>query len=538
MVKASGQIEQELRVLQDQTELMSSSLDPLYEGYLKALSDAGHRQLVMAAYYLCTQAYPDRFLALSWDDRNRLQQSLQVLSTQISEQLNQQRVQAKKLSRQRQNSDGLAFLQRLLESRMASAAGKKRVGKLRDDERFSDTSSRKQNRSTADLFDADEEDFIPSAEDDLEARAFEGDSGEDSAFDISALDMDDEHDDAPADALDVGDGASVSDRDGRDRADDEMDFEMEVPAADERLSLDEEEDLLAALEGLARRSMAIRGETDEDVTSNGETTVEADDEDPEEEEEQPLTPVHLVRQQMLLDRSIRDVFKAISAEANELLQKANVMPSFPRSLLAAATDSGGLGEPANAVPNVVRVSVRVMHGEAMLEAEEEDGLNEDDSPRSKRSNRAEDANSSDADRRDSDSDSQRERSRASRQGRSSRDRESQRRRLRRSDVPRSDLSRSERSARRGKGRRSQRIIPQDIIEIESLPELAAISLRLSEVEFTDPTVSAWRSRLRQKLGELKKLGVRYRKTQRSLETAQAEDAWRSSWTVHNPDANV
>lgn len=81
------------------------------------------------------------------------------------------------------------------------------------------------------------------------------------------------------------------------------------------------------------------------------------------------------------------------------------------------------------------------------------------------------------------------------------------------------------------------MMPQDVMQIDALPELAAISLRLSEVEFTDPTVSAWRGRLRQKLGELKKLGMRYKKTQRSLETAQAEDAWRSSWTVRQDDAS-
>ena len=60
-------------------------------------------------------------------------------------------------------------------------------------------------------------------------------------------------------------------------------------------------------------------------------------------------------------------------------------------------------------------------------------------------------------------------------------------------------------------RRMRRMMPREIIEIEALPELSAISLRLSEVEFTDPTVSAWRSRLRQKLGDLKKLGMRYKK---------------------------
>ena len=68
------------------------------------------------------------------------------------------------------------------------------------------------------------------------------------------------------------------------------------------------------------------------------------------------------------------------------------------------------------------------------------------------------------------------------------------------------------------------------MEIEALPEFAVVNLQLSEVEFSDPTVSVWRNRVRKELSKLKQLGMRYKKTQRSLETAQAEDAWRSSWT--------
>ena len=83
MVKASGQIEQELGALQQRTEEMSRALEPLYEGYLKALSEASGRQLMQAAYHLCTQAYPDKFLALSWDQRNQLQKAFQVLSAKI-----------------------------------------------------------------------------------------------------------------------------------------------------------------------------------------------------------------------------------------------------------------------------------------------------------------------------------------------------------------------------------------------------------------------------------------------------------------------
>jgi len=75
------------------------------------------------------------------------------------------------------------------------------------------------------------------------------------------------------------------------------------------------------------------------------------------------------------------------------------------------------------------------------------------------------------------------------------------------------------------------LIPHEMIEIEALPEFAVIHLQLSEVEFSDPTVSAWRTRVRKELANLKRLGMRYKKTQRSLETAKAEDAWRSSWTA-------
>ena len=64
-----------------------------------------------------------------------------------------------------------------------------------------------------------------------------------------------------------------------------------------------------------------------------------------------------------------------------------------------------------------------------------------------------------------------------------------------------------------------------------------ISMQLSEVEFSDHTVSAWRSRIRQEFENLKKLGSKYQKAQRALETAQAEDAWRASWTPRPEDTD-
>ncbi len=246
MVKASGQIEQELGLLQQKTEVMADALEPLYEGYLRALSEASKRQLVQAAYHLCTQAYPDKFLALSWDKRNQLQQALQAIATQIYEQLTQQRERAKTMSRRRQNNDGIAFLQRLLEARVAS----------------SNQAESNRSKSSEDEFDDELEDF----------EAIEGVLSEDREHGGGDRRRDEygdelfaeEYETISFDDSNLDDDLAVDDDDDDD---DEIDFEMEVPPADQRLSFDEEEDLLAALEGLARRSMTIKG-----ISSDGQSS--------------------------------------------------------------------------------------------------------------------------------------------------------------------------------------------------------------------------------------------------------------------------
>ena len=482
MVKASGQIEKELELLQRQTEAMANALEPLYDSYLKALSEAGKRQLVMAAYHLCTRAYPDKFLALSWEQRNQVQQGLQALSGQIYSQLNAQRERAKKMSRRAQPPGGLAFLQRLLEAR---AAGATVIATEGDRHQLLDKLSA---LSQSDSQSADAELSEPGADPDPEdwQTAMQSLDDESDRPDAYPSDRKDEDFDAEFAARKLNDDELDDDELNDDELDDdlsaalddELGFDIEVPAADPRLTISEDDDLLAALEGLARRSMQQS--------------------EPEETDAAPLAPIHLVKQQMLLEKAMREVFKAVSEEANELLQKANVMPHFPKALMAAATDSQDIGEPINAVPNVVTLSVRVMHGEAMLESEEDDEL-EQTRPRPRRRSSLSDRRSDGAERRSPPS---------------------------RSAPP---------DRRRGEEARSPRLRSSEAVEIDTLPELAAISLRLSEVEFTDPTVSAWRRRLRQKLGELKQLGIRYKKTQRALETAQAEDAWRASWTVRPED---
>ena len=364
MVKASGQIEQELKQLQHRTQGMADALEPIYEGYLKALSEAGNRQLMLAAYHLCTQAYPDRFLALSWDQRNQLQQSLQALSSKIYEQLIAHRARTKTISRRSQQHNGLELLQRLLESKAAAAKTELSDGDTAQTLQQTETDSPDTDNLKTDRADtrppeantpetnapetnsletnspgsghhSEEEKFEGS---DFESSDFESSDFEKAGFEEAHL----ESIDFEGEQLDAS--LAQNDEDG-------FDFEMDVPAADQRLTLSEEDDLLAALEGLARRSISNQPEATD--------------------EEQPLVPIHLVKQQVLLEKAIRDVFAAVSEEANELLRKADIMPVFPKALIAAATDSPGMGEPMNAVPNVVKMSVRVMQGEAFLEDDDD-----------------------------------------------------------------------------------------------------------------------------------------------------------------------
>lgn len=64
----------------------------------------------------------------------------------------------------------------------------------------------------------------------------------------------------------------------------------------------------------------------------------------------------------------------------------------------------------------------------------------------------------------------------------------------------------------------------------SLLHLVAIQLRLSEIEFNDSTAMAWRNKLRDLKKQLQILGRDYQKKYRERAIAQAQDAWRSTWT--------
>ncbi|HAG84676.1 MAG TPA: hypothetical protein DCL61_26880 [Cyanobacteria bacterium UBA12227] len=66
-------------------------------------------------------------------------------------------------------------------------------------------------------------------------------------------------------------------------------------------------------------------------------------------------------------------------------------------------------------------------------------------------------------------------------------------------------------------------------EDSTLTRIIAIHLRLSEIEFAEPTLTAARNQIRTLSAKTNKLHREYRKIQRERAVAQAEAAWRSSW---------
>lgn len=80
MAKSIKQLRSDLTVLDTEVRLLAGELYGDYQRYIKIFADVVARQLVLACYQICTQKYPDSFLALSYQKKVDLQNKLRVLS--------------------------------------------------------------------------------------------------------------------------------------------------------------------------------------------------------------------------------------------------------------------------------------------------------------------------------------------------------------------------------------------------------------------------------------------------------------------------
>ncbi|MDX2216253.1 MAG: hypothetical protein SFY66_23510 [Oculatellaceae cyanobacterium bins.114] len=87
MTRAVEHIERDIAALEQSVAAIAQDLHTTYSDYLTDLGQAVKRQLVLAAYHICTQGYPDRFLTLSLSQRQELQQTLKQLAQRAQTQL-------------------------------------------------------------------------------------------------------------------------------------------------------------------------------------------------------------------------------------------------------------------------------------------------------------------------------------------------------------------------------------------------------------------------------------------------------------------
>ena len=395
MVNASGHIEQQLSKLQTQTAEIATEIEALVDNYLRVLTQASKRQLVLAAYHVCTQVYPDKFLELSLSQRDRLQQQLRELGNCIQEQLNSKWDNAKRLSLRPAEEDGLAVIRQLF---LEAASAKDQVDR------------------------------------------------EDSADQTDDLDKHTE----PVNPVSKSD-AGVSNKHSQER-------------------------LLAEIQTL------MGGGEHVDMS-----------EESDEHEPGPMQPAQIMRRQILIEKAIRDVLKTVSEKANDILQKAGVMPELPKTLLAAASDAERLGHTPMKIPNLVKLSIKVMHEpskNSFTKHEDEDSDQEDEAPSEQWPDEAEISAA-----------------------------------IITKEEDISDFSEDEDSQSR-----PESVSMPRFLQLDSLPDFVMIHLRLSEIEFAETNVAVWRSRVRKKMGHLKQVGHAYKDAERQLAIAQAEDAWRATWT--------
>ncbi|NES25346.1 MAG: hypothetical protein F6K41_42230 [Symploca sp. SIO3E6] len=87
MIRPVEQIEQDLVVLEGKLVLLTQELQSTYSQYLTLLGQTVRQQLIMASYQVCTQGYPESFLALSLSNRQQLQQQIKELAQGAQERL-------------------------------------------------------------------------------------------------------------------------------------------------------------------------------------------------------------------------------------------------------------------------------------------------------------------------------------------------------------------------------------------------------------------------------------------------------------------
>ncbi|MEO1347764.1 MAG: hypothetical protein AAFW84_03035 [Cyanobacteria bacterium J06635_15] len=438
MAGVLGQIEREIAALEGATAQLAEDLEKLYGQYLEALGRSVQQQLIMASYHLCTQAYPDRFLALSFSRRQKLQQTLRKLGKQAQDDLQKQlkclRESPPILSAQGQLITAGELTPRLIAE--LAAAVKARIEE-RESEPFqtleSDSDQALASDDTAIAETDIESDLPPQERSSPPERSAADDKAESDMLELPLIPVSGDDD---SDNLSDGEPST-----------DELDTQNSNPQNADPETLESAQEIAEFMQRMVPTEQA---------TAEAESNLS--------EQTGPRSPMVLAQQQMRLEHQLRGRIRALSQEANQMLKRAEILPDLPEPLLAAAAEAEAANDSPPQTPNLLNVFV-----EMPSEDDDDDEIDGDDIGGD-------------------------------------------------DEIDGDDI-----------GGKNGVTREDDMPDPASMTHLVALNLRLSEIEFVDTKVSLWRTKIREQLGRLKRLGQQYQKKQRDRAIAEAETAWRSSW---------
>jgi len=87
MARPLQRIEGEIEELESAIASLAEEFYQVYSKYTQHLGPAVRQQLILASYHICTQGYPQEFLALSLSRRQQLQEAIKDLAQQAEEEI-------------------------------------------------------------------------------------------------------------------------------------------------------------------------------------------------------------------------------------------------------------------------------------------------------------------------------------------------------------------------------------------------------------------------------------------------------------------
>ncbi|MDA0673360.1 MAG: hypothetical protein O3C67_06600 [Cyanobacteria bacterium] len=358
MARSLDQIEKDLKALAANTAALDEKLQGLYGQYLPVLGTAVRQQLILAAYHLCTQTYPEAFLTLSKADREKLQAALRKLGKQgqshIEALVNMDNVSAT-LSLLLNSKDGLA--REAIAAAMDIAPEESEGAEAA--EAFGESPEPSDPEEDFDAIAAPEPSPASDVEDGTGELAPTSDADASDAADFPNSATDRNGPDAAGDLDAVNGPAAAEDLEAADATAD-----LKAPDAAGDLDAANGPDAADGADGAGRPEAAqpLRALPPQAMAAIAEALASR-------QPAEPPSPLHLAKRHVLMERQIRSILHTLSNMGNYLLKRAKILPDLPEAVLSAAAESDP-GESTTTTPNLLSVIVEV--GQRLEEEDAED----------------------------------------------------------------------------------------------------------------------------------------------------------------------